>query len=355
MASNGASPGRDPELASAAYEPVLDGVVASGLDGGLDRTAGPLPVVGMEQLAHLRPGDGFVRRNAEDLREARRERHQVAVRVPTPVTQPSGRHGQVEPRGGGIGAGSRGGKRGFGFLALRDVDAEPVQPQRRAVFAVHRAPAPVHPPHLATGVAEAELDDVVAVVPDCRGHGGLDPRPVVRVHECQEAGLRARESAGGQAEDLFEFATPPHDAGREVARPGAHAPAAHRQREHIAALAQRVRGSTAFRDVREQHGHAFRGGVQPVFETPHGRCEPDVAHGGLTAGQHRRQPRPQRRCGRGGQDVFEPAAETAVPRQAGETLGGVVDVDVPQVPVEGDEALRDGRDDAVEHGAAGLS
>ena len=156
--------------------------------------------------------------------------------VPAPVAEPGGRHRQVQPLGVGVGGGARGGQGGIGFASLGDVDAEAMEPERRAVFVVDRASAPVHPAPAAVRVTEPELDDVVRSGGEGAGDRRLDTIAIVRMHEGEEPGLGAREAIRGQAEDLLEFAAPPDFVGRQVARPRAHPAGPHRQRQHVAAF-----------------------------------------------------------------------------------------------------------------------
>ena len=131
-------------------------------------------------------------------------------------------------------------QRQFRAFAIRDIDADSVERARPSVVVVDGASASLHPSPFAAAGLEPELDDVIGSVRDGlvdhSPHGGT----IFRVDEVEEPCLRAVEPARLQAEDLLELAAPPDFVGREVARPRTHGAAAHRQRQHVAALAQIV-------------------------------------------------------------------------------------------------------------------
>ena len=131
-------------------------------------------------------------------------------------------------------------QRQFRAFAVRDIDADSVERPRPSVVVVHGASASLHPSPFAAAGLEPELDDVIGSVRDGLVHHSPHGGTILRVDEVEEPCLRAVEPARLQAEDLLELAAPPDFVGREVPRPRAHGAAAHRQRQHVAALAQIV-------------------------------------------------------------------------------------------------------------------
>ena len=346
---------RDPSLAAVLHEAVLHGVVAMRLERDIDGEACPIAIVGVQPLADGCPADGLIGIEPEDLCGAWRARDQVGLDVPAPVAEPSHRHGEMQPFGIGVGGRSRRRQGRIGFAALGDVDPEPIEPERCAVVTVDRPPASIHPAPATGRVAESELDDVVGAGGQRTGHGGIDAIAIVGMDEGEEPRLGAGEAAGRQAEDLLEFPAPPDLVGREVARPCAHPACTHRQGLHLLASAQRLAGAPVRGGLREEDGEALDPGIQPVLEASSWSRAPGVERTRLAADERGLQVGQRLVEHRLGEDVLHGAPDHLVARDAQEALGGLVHEEVPQVRVEGDQPLADGRDDAVEHDGASQS
>src|SRR4029453_2063302 len=82
-------------------------------------------------------------------------------------------------------------------------------------------------------MTKSELDAVVLTVGDRMLLGSRPRGAILFVHESEESCLRSGEAAGFQTEDLFQLATPPDRARRQIAGPGPHSAASHGEEEDI--------------------------------------------------------------------------------------------------------------------------
>jgi hypothetical protein len=95
--------------------------------------------------------------------------------------------------------------------------SQAVQCHRPAVCRIHRAAAAFHPAPLPALVPVTKLHAVVAAAGDRPLDRHADGGPVVLVHEVEEPGFVARESAFRQPDEFLQFAAPPDLAAREIA------------------------------------------------------------------------------------------------------------------------------------------
>ncbi len=146
---------------------------------------------------------------------------------------------------------------------------------------------------------------------------------------------------------MIQLGTPPHLVGREVARPGAHRPAAHRQREDVAAVPQGVLGLgprrdvgprppvgvALRRDVAREHQHAVGLRVhvilEPALETD---VEAIAAHRAARGDGVAQLPRVGLAAGRL-EELVERSADDGLGRSAHGRRGGAVDVRAPPLAV----------------------
>ena len=157
----------------------------------------------------------------------------------------------------------------LGLHPLGDVHPDPVQ-HDRPIAVVRRAPTAVHPVDRPVGVAEAELDDVVGPVRDGVLDGVRQGGLVLREDELAEGLLTPAEGPDRDAEQRLQLRAPGHDVRREVARPPAHPPATHRERERALRLAEELLCPPAGVDVGRGAVPARLAGRPGSSSGPHG-------------------------------------------------------------------------------------